>query len=207
MSVSLSEDNDVEENMSPQGAEELERFNLAIEKVTEFVQNPEEKQLGTTSTTTMTKLQSASMNTPTEVSVSYQSYSEITDDATYIHGAAFSSPQAEFHENAIPDVIGIHDLLATHDQTLYFIADSDNESDGDNQVLNDEELSEERKQNELKISRINTFRKSIKQKLNLKTRKSKLKRSLSERGLTFAIRYVLLDAYILTHVHTQTLEP
>lgn len=191
--MSLSNGNvESDENiLSEDEAEELENFHVAIEKVTNFVQSTEEKQLERMETETIattTSLNSPSIDSSAEPSVSY---SEITDDDSYVHGAAFSSPKAEFNDSAIADVIDIHDLLRTRDQTLYFIADSDqsdmDNNDNDDQTLNDEELSEERRMNELKISRIDSIRKSIKKKR--KKRQSKLQKSLSERGLTFAIRY------------------
>ncbi len=190
----------------------LDEFQIEIQKVTDFVKD--------SNTGTSKKVDEkdplspsiTSMTTPSDLSVS-GSYSYISDDKPYIHGAALSSPKAEFHQSAIPDVVEIHDLLTTRDQTLFFIADSDdsenenphyaqnsNHSDSDELFLKDTELSQERRKKKAdeKLQTINEDNKKKqnhkKQSKKIKKHKSKLQQSLSERGLTFAIRYI---SYIL----------
>lgn len=212
-----------EEEGSQNDEEELNKFQIEIQKVTNFVVDPEKaieeekNELNRVESTDNIDNSPGLPYTPslthtsTELSVSY---SDISDDQTYVHGAMFSAPKAEFHrESAIPTVVEIHDLLTTRDQTLFFIADSDEDQHSDSDlIMNDEELSEQRKKHEgVGLSPItengqlspksmnsgSTKRMSSrmmvqslveKKKNRHKKKEDKLKKSLSERGLTFAIR-------------------
>ena len=145
-----------EDKLDNQDEEELNRFQIEIQKVTHFVQDPEKaKEEEEKEMNEMDSSDDANNNdnagtpyirTPT-LTQSSVSYSEISGDTPYIHGAMLSSPKAQFHrESAIPTVVEIHDLLTTRDQTLFFIADSDDDDRSDSDlIMNDEELSEQRK--------------------------------------------------------------
>ena len=203
--------------------EELNKFQIEIQKVTNFVADPdkakeeEEKELNRVESSDNVDTNAGLPYTPTLTSTELSvSYSDISDDQPYVHGAMLSAPTATFHrESAIPTVVEIHDLLTTRDQTLFFIADSDDDCSDSDLIMNDEELSEQRKKHEhVQLSPItedgqlspkgmnstaSTKRMSSrmmvqslveKKKNRHKKKEDKLKKSLSERGLTFAIRYL-----------------
>lgn len=192
----MADDGDAQHVHSEYDEAKLDEFTVEIQKVTNFVNNTkekEEKQLNG-----MDSMESPSIDSNEE---SVASYSAVSDDVSYIHGAQYSEPKARFHsDSAIPDIVAIHDLLTMRHQTLFFIAESDDESKHNDLVLNDEELSEERKKNDANqyISNDEEQKQqnqNIPKKKKNKKRISKLKRSLSERGLIFAIRF----DYILFH--------
>ena len=210
-----------EEPLDENEEKELDTFQIEIERVTKFVTNPdaareeEQKELNgidrtLTTTTTSTELTTSTIPTTpsmtsTELSVSY---SDISDDTPYIHGAMLSAPKSEFHrESAIQTVVEIHDLLITRDQTLFFIhSDDDEENSGSELIMNDEELSEQRKkfdglsvidETSLPVikpknsKRLSSSKAKVAKKIKKRAkRQNKLQKSLSERGLTFAIRFV-----------------
>eukprot|EP01084_Bolivina_argentea_P073008 132514_1 len=142
-----------DEEQEKNDAARLDEFQIEIQKVTNFVNEEKEPTNGDTNTQFTPSMQSMT----SDLSVSY---SDISDNTPYIHGAALSSPKADFHRTSniiLEDVVEIHDLLTKRDHTLFFIADSDddsfndninnnnnNHSDSDEIFLNDEELSEQR---------------------------------------------------------------
>eukprot|EP01083_Nonionella_stella_P179938 640244_1 len=172
--ISTMTDSAESEVLQQQDEIELDEFQAEIQQVTNFVKDHDEKEEEIeTNDLSPANMDSnhapySSINTytpsmtSTELSVSY---SHISDESSYIHGAAFSSPKAAFGESAIPAVVEIHDLLTTRHHTLFFVPDSDDECSA-NQV----------KQQEPK-----------KKMCKKKSKRSSLKKSLSERGLTFAI--------------------
>ena len=217
----LSGDKMDEKTMNEQEEQELDAFGAEIQKATEYLKEKEEtKELEPADNHYDSVMTNEPSPTPPEpASVSPQSpdslelsmtYSAISDENEFVHGAAFSSPRATFHaDSAMESVVQIHDLLIRKDNSLFFIVDPDEDDSDIETPLNSEELSEERKQTEYQTqltvslsthspvpsgstsstnepSSPPTAGSTSSQKR--KRKRAKLKRAVSDRGNTFAIK-------------------
>lgn len=216
----LSGDPMDEKNMNEKEEQDLDAFGAEIQKATKYLMEKEETKQAepVDSIYDSTNTNEPSPSPPEPASISPQSpdsfelsvtYSAISGENEYIHGAAFSSPRATFHaDSAMESVVKIHDLLIKKDNSLFFIVDPDDDSDIDT-PLNSEELSEERKQSEYQTqltvslsvhapvpsasagSETNPTSPSTSSRTSRKRKRgktAKLKRVKSDRGNTFAIK-------------------
>ena len=175
--------------------DDLDEFEQEIQNVTNLLNDPKETE--ETSTKLVDSYEELSAISPSPEPEASVSYSTLSEDAPYVHGATFSSPRVTFHsESAIQTVVEIHDLLIRRDQTLFFIADSEDDSDSD---LDADDLSQERKVHDVELDVVqehNASSKDTKSQKRTKRKKRKLKRTASEQKAMFAIK--LGSLYIAT---------